>query len=260
MAPFDGGLATGIATITDDLVANIRRLTFSAPVTHTYHPLVYARSGYDRYVGCFGDTIKEVIMVGMNPGPFGMAQTGVPFGDVKMVKAWMGINARIGQPAKVHPKRPITGFSCTRREVSGRRLWGWAKRRYGNPDTFFKQFFVLNYCPLAFMEVSGRNRTPDKLPAVEKKRLFQICDQALRRSIEVFKPQWVVGIGGFAEKRIADALKGMNLKTGRLTHPSPANPKANQGWELLVESELAAMGIDLPDNKKKARLEGGPSS
>ncbi len=251
MASLGGGLAADIAAITDDLVASVRRLTFSAPVTHTYQPLIYARSGYDRYVTRFGDTVKAVVLVGMNPGPFGMAQTGVPFGDVEMVVGWMGINTPIAQPSGVHPKRPIYGFSCMRREVSGRRLWGWAKQRYGTPDTFFNQFFVLNYCPLVFMEASGRNRTPDKLPAVEKKRLFQICDTALRRSIVVFRPQWVVGIGGFAEKRISAALKGMPLKIGRIIHPSPANPKANQGWGPHIESELAAMGIDLPDEKDK---------
>ena len=249
MAQSDRGPAARIAAITDDLVANVRRLTFSAPVTHTYHPLVYARRGYDRYVARYGDTVKAVILVGMNPGPFGMAQTGVPFGDVEMVNGWMGIGARIAQPSDVHPKRPISGFSCTRREVSGQRMWGWAKRRYGAPENFFKQFFVLNYCPLVFMEASGRNRTPDKLQAIEKKRLFNICDTALQRSIDVFKPEWVIGIGGFAEKRIEDALKGRRLKTGRLTHPSPANPRANQGWALHVESELAAMGIGLPDEK-----------
>lgn len=251
MALFNGGVAACIAAITDDLVASIRRLTFSAPVTHTYHPLLYARSGYDRYVACYGDTVKPVVLVGMNPGPFGMAQTGVPFGDVEMVDGWMGINTRIAQPSEVHPKRPISGFSCTRSEVSGRRLWSWAKYRYGTPDAFFKQFFVLNYCPVVFMEASGRNRTPDKLPAVEKKRLFQICDVALQRSVDVFKPRWVVGIGGFAEKRINEALNGTHLKTGRITHPSPANPKANQGWVVRVESELSAMEIGLPDEKEK---------
>ncbi|MBC2765201.1 MAG: single-stranded DNA-binding protein, partial [Desulfosarcina sp.] len=228
MALSGGGRVAGIAAVTDNLVARTRRMTFSAPVTHTYNPLVYARSGYDRYVARFGGTAKQVILVGMNPGPFGMAQTGVPFGDVEMVKGWMGITAAVAQPASPHPKRPISGFSCTRGEVSGRRLWGWAKQRYGNPGAFFKQFFVLNYCPMVFMEASGRNRTPDKLPAVEKKRLFQICDQALRKSIEILKPQWVVGIGGFAEKRAQDALNGMGMKIGRITHPSPANPKANR--------------------------------
>ena len=249
MSCSDNGLTAAIAAVTDDLVTRLRSLTFSAPVTHTYNPLVYARSGYDRYVTRFGGTTRQVVFVGMNPGPFGMAQTGVPFGDVEMVKGWMGIDAAVAQPADSHPKRPVSGFACTRGEVSGRRLWGWAKQRYGNPDAFFKQFFVLNYCPLVFMEESGRNRTPDKLPTVEKKRLFRICDQAFRKSIDIFQPQWVVGIGGFAEKRAQDALNDMGLNIGRITHPSPANPKANRGWAPLVESELAAMGIDLPDEK-----------
>ncbi len=243
----DSHLTAAMAAVTDDLVARLRPLTFAAPVTHTYNPLIYARNGYDRYVARFGGTTKQVVLVGMNPGPFGMAQSGVPFGDVEMVKGWMGIEADVAQPAAAHPKRPISGFACTRGEVSGRRLWGWAQRRYGTPGAFFRQFFVLNYCPLVFMEASGRNRTPDKLPAVEKKRLFRICNQALRESVQILQPQWVVGIGKFAENRAQDALTGMALNIGRITHPSPANPKANRGWALLMESELAAKGINLPD-------------
>lgn len=238
-------LAARVAEVTDRLVKRLRPLKFHAPVTHTYNPLIYARSGYDRYVARFGSATKPVVLVGMNPGPFGMAQTGVPFGDVQMVKTWMGICEAVGEPIAPHPKRPVTGFACTRGEVSGRRLWGWARQRYEQPETFFKQFMVLNYCPLVFMEAGGRNRTPDRLPAIERKSLFQICDQALRQSIEIYKPQWVVGIGGFAERRIQQALNGMELKLGRITHPSPANPRANRGWVPLVESELAAMGIDL---------------
>lgn len=251
MARSDHGLVDGIRAVTDDLVDHIRQLAFAAPVTHTYNPLIYARSGYDRYIACYGDTVKPVVLLGMNPGPFGMAQTGVPFGDVEMVTGWMGISARVTPPAAPHPKRPISGFSCTRREVSGSRLWAWAKQRYGTPAAFFKQFLVLNYCPLVFMEARGRNRTPDKLPAVEKKRLFQVCDRALVKSIALLKPQWVVGIGGFAEKRIQVALNGMDLKFGRITHPSPANPRANRGWVPRIESELAAMGIDLPAYEQK---------
>lgn len=251
MVRSDNVLVDGLRAVTDGLVARLNPLTFSAPVAHTYNPLIYARNGYDRYVSCFGNTVKPVVLVGMNPGPYGMAQTGVPFGDVEMVKGWMGISAHVGMPKAPHPKRPIHGFSCTRREVSGSRLWGWAKQRYETPATFFEQFFVLNYCPLVFMEASGRNRTPDKLPAAEKNGLFRICDQALASSVDLLHPRWVVGIGGFVEKRIQVALKDKNLKTGRITHPSPANPKANRGWVPLVESEFAAMGIDLPGTKEK---------
>ena len=240
-----GGAEKNIASITDDLIARLGPLTFADPVTHIYNPLVYARDGYDQYVTRFGNVPKAVIWVGMNPGPFGMVQTGIPFGDAEMVKHWMGIEARVSPPANNHPKRPVSGFSCPRQEVSGRRLWGWAKAHYGTPEAFFKHFFVINYCPLAFMEAGGRNRTPDKLPATEKKHLFQICDLALRQTIAVYRPRWVLGIGGFAETRAREALSGLNLRIGRITHPSPANPKANRGWGQLVESELTAMGIAL---------------
>ena len=245
-------LTSGIAAVTDKLVALLDRLTFRAPVTHVYNPLIYARKAYDQYVMRFGTETKRVILVGMNPGPFGMAQTGVPFGDVEMVKDWMGIRASVNQPLVMNPKRPIDGFACRRREVSGSRLWGWAKQRYGTATSFFRQFFVLNYCPLVFMEASGRNRTPDKLPAVEKKQLFSVCDQALRQSVRLLQPRCVVGIGGFAEKRCQYSLSDLGVAVGRITHPSPANPRANRGWGTLVDSELASMGIGLPDGGQQA--------
>lgn len=238
-------LPAAMSTITDNLVADLASMTFTTPVTHTYNPLVYARRGFDAYLQRFGRTSKSVVFLGMNPGPFGMAQTGVPFGDVEMVKKWMGISADVSQPTRPHPKRPVDGFDCKKREVSGRRLWGLAKHRFGRPEAFFERFLVLNYCPLAFMEATGRNRTPDRLPAGKKQQLFAVCDRALRQSVALYRPRWVVGIGRFAEQRARSALVGMTPIIGRISHPSPANPKANRGWEVLVESELEVMGIKL---------------
>jgi single-strand selective monofunctional uracil DNA glycosylase len=239
-------LVLRMMSITDELVTQLSKITFSAPVTHVYNPLVYARKGYDTYIHRFGQSLKPVIFVGMNPGPFGMVQTGVPFGDVRMVTTWMGIQTSVFQPDPPHPKRPVMGFSCKRKEVSGSRLWGWTKERFGKPESFFGRFLVLNYCPLAFMEESGRNRTPDRLPLDERKHLFEICDQTLAQTIETYHPRWVVGIGGFAEKRIRAALKGKKIVVGKITHPSPANPLANRGWAPRIESELAALGIEIP--------------
>jgi single-strand selective monofunctional uracil DNA glycosylase len=218
-------------------------------VTHVYNPLIYARSGYDRYIAQFGDTPKHAILIGMNPGPYGMAQTGVPFGDVSMVTDWMGITAPVSSPAEAHPHRPVHGFGCARGEVSGRRLWGWAKQRFGDAGRFFRTFLVLNYCPLVFMEASGRNRTPDKLPAAERQPLFKLCDRALRRAITRYQPEWVIGIGAFAERRARKALADAAVQIGKITHPSPANPRANRGWAPLVEAELRALGIVLPPGR-----------
>ena len=184
-------------------------------------------------------------MVGMNPGPWGMVQTGVPFGEVSMVRDWLDISAGVEKPGIEHPKRPIDGFDCARSEVSGRRLWGWARDRFESPQVFFERFFVWNYCPLAFLEESGRNRTPDKLPAGERGPLFEVCDRALMRLVDFMAPDQVLGIGKFSQLR-AGALLEDRFKVGGILHPSPANPAANRGWARQVEKQLRELGIELP--------------
>ncbi|HEY0840236.1 MAG TPA: uracil-DNA glycosylase family protein [Vulgatibacter sp.] len=232
--------------IFDELVAALRPLRFGPPVTHVYNPLEYAREPFDRYLERYGSGPREIVLLGMNPGPFGMAQTGVPFGEVAMVRGWLEIDGAIGRPAVENPKRPIRGFDCHRSEVSGSRVWGWARDTYGTPERFFRRFFVYNYCPLVFMEESGRNVTPDKLPAVERAPLFEACDAALRRVVTEMKPRFLVGIGGFAEGRAREALQGFPVEVGRILHPSPANPRANRGWALAVKEDMKSMGISLP--------------
>lgn len=233
------------APTADGLVADLRELRFGSPVALVYNPLVYARRPYDLYWESYGHPPKEVLLLGMNPGPFGMAQTGVPFGEVTAVRQWLGIEAPVGRPEREHPARPVEGFACGRSEVSGRRLWGWARGRFGAPEAFFRRFFVANYCPLLFLEEGGRNRTPDKLPAAEAGPLYAACDHALRAAVDYLRPRLVVGVGKFAEDRARAALAQTGVAVGRITHPSPANPAANRGWAEIVERELGALGVRL---------------
>ena len=235
----------GLKTVIDDLIAELAPLQFSPPVTHVYNPLQYARKAYDQYLKRYARPSVNVVLLGMNPGPWGMAQTGIPFGEVTIVKNWLKINAPIGAPVEKHPKKPVLGFGCTRSEVSGKRLWGWAKNSFVSPQEFFSRFFVANYCPLLFLESNGRNRTPDNLKVSEKKPLFSACDRALRRTIEWLDPRYVVGVGNFAANRAEKALIGLDVAIGKITHPSPANPKANQGWQSLIINELASLGIQI---------------
>jgi single-strand selective monofunctional uracil DNA glycosylase len=218
-------------------------LRFAAPVTHVYNPLDYAWAPHEAYLRRFGGGSKDVVFLGMNPGPFGMAQTGVPFGEVASVRGFLGLEAPVGVPREVHPRRPVEGFACGRSEVSGRRLWGAVAAAFGTPEAFFGAHMVLNYCPLAFMEASGRNRTPDQLPASERAPLFEACDLHLRAAVAALSPRWVVGVGHFAEGRARAALAGLPVQLGRISHPSPASPAANRGWEALVTTELAALGL-----------------
>ena len=236
--------AVELVKISRRLSRAVDKLEFSPPVTHVYNPLSYARAPHEAYLERFGGRTGRSVMLGMNPGPWGMAQTGVPFGEVALVRDWLGIEGKVRKPKHEHEKRPVLGFACERSEVSGSRLWGWARERYGKPEAFFAKFFVINYCPLSFMEESGRNFIPEKLPAEEREPLFEACDDALRKMIDVLEPDMLIGIGTFAEKRARKVL-GDAVPIGSILHPSPASPKANRGWVPLAEAELEALGVEL---------------
>lgn len=222
-------MADALVEIAKQLAEAVAPLHFSAPVAYVYHPLDYAWTGHQAYLQRFGGGRKRVLFLGMNPGPWGMAQTGVPFGEVHHVRDWMGLQAAIGTPRREHPKRPVQGLNCTRSEVSGRRLWGLFAERFETPARFFREHLVVNYCPLLFLAESGRNITPDKLPAEEAAPLLEACNAHLRRVVAASRPDWLIGVGAFAEARLRDVVPD-HPQVLRILHPSPASPAANRDW------------------------------
>ncbi len=232
-----------LLNIADELTKSLKELHFSEPVSHVYNPLAYAREAYQTYVTRFAAKSPRMLLLGMNPGPFGMAQTGIPFGDMPSVRDWIGIQAKVDKPAHEHPKRPVQGFNTPRREVSGQRLWGWAAARFGTPERFFEHFFVYNYCPLAFMDEGGRNVTPDKLPASEREPLLRLCDAALLEVAKYFPLTRAIGVGRFAEQRAKIALGSLSVPVSSIPHPSPASPQANRGWAEAVDKALMEQGV-----------------
>ncbi len=245
-----GASTSHVVAATDRLCSRLERFRPGSPVTHVYNPLLYAREPWSLYCRRFGVGTKEVLFVGMNPGPFGMAQTGVPFGEIRAVRDWMGIEGRVDKPRREHPKRPVVGFACRRSEVSGARLWGWARERFGSAEEFFGRFFVYNYCPLAFMDEKGANVTPDKLGRPVRELLTRECDLALREVVRALQPRWVIGVGAYAEDRAREALTAVaaegrragaaTLCFGRIPHPSPANPASSKDWPGQVDRALCA--------------------
>jgi len=236
-----------------ELSRSLAKLEFPAPVAHVYDPHQYAWAPYEAYVTRYGGSSKRVVLLGMNPGPFGMMQTGVPFGEVAAVRDWMDLRAPVVRPARQHPQRPIEGFDCPRSEVSGRRLWGWAALRFGPAAAFFSDWFVLNYCPLVFLETSGRNFTPDKLPAAQRRTVSQACDRHLAAALTALQPEWAIGVGAFAERCLRGVLESdgvdsafaRGVKVAQILHPSPASPAANRGWSDAVDRTFAQLGVPL---------------
>lgn len=227
------------------LCTAVNKLSFEAPVTHVYNPLKYAWQAHEAYLNMVSDRGTNVVFLGMNPGPWGMAQTGVPFGEIAAARDWMGINVPVKKPKNEHPKRIVEGFDCPKSEVSGRRLWGLFQERFGKPDKFFANHFVLNYCPLVFMEESARNRTPDKLPADEREPLDKACDKHLVAVLNILQPKHAVGVGAYAEKCLKRVLgeSKCDAALSRILHPSPASPAANKDWAGKATAQLTEAGI-----------------
>ncbi|XP_027857794.1 single-strand selective monofunctional uracil DNA glycosylase [Xiphophorus couchianus] len=244
--PADGTPSSRFLQAEQELNALLRGLTFGEPVRYIYNPLEYAWDTHRCYVEKYCQPGKTVLFLGMNPGPFGMAQTGVPFGEVKSVVDWLKISGEVGRPAEEHPKRRILGLGCTQSEVSGARFWGFFRKLCGEPEQFFRHCFVHNLCPLIFMSASGKNLTPPELPAAEREKLLSLCDAALCKVVEALDVSMVIGVGKVAEQRARRALSSsgvVNVRVEGVMHPSPRNPLANKGWEEVAKAKLADLGV-----------------
>ncbi|KAM8867358.1 single-strand selective monofunctional uracil DNA glycosylase-like [Synchiropus picturatus] len=223
----------------------LRQLKFSDPVQYIYSPLEYAWDTHRCFVEKYCRGGQSVLFLGMNPGPFGMAQTGVPFGEVKSVVDWLQVTGEVSRPAVEHPKRRITGLACTQSEVSGARFWGFFRKLCGEPELFFRHCFVHNLCPLIFMSASGKNLTPPELPAGEREKLLGLCDAALCQAVQALGVSMVIGVGRVAEQRARRALSaaGVDVRVEGVMHPSPRNPLANKGWEAVARAKLTELGV-----------------
>lgn len=229
------------------LCDEVDRLGFSWPVSFTYNPLRYAWDGFAQYLK-YSEGRKRVVFLGINPGPWGMAQTGIPFGEINSVREFLGINRiTFTQPDNMQVAYPVKGLDCERSEVSGKRLWGLFRERFGTAENFFADHFVLNYCPLLFItrneRGSLRNSTPDKINPSERQKLCELCDAAFIETVEILNPQFIVGIGTFAYRRAVTSLIAKNVTVTKILHPSPANPHANNNWAGKTTAQLIASGV-----------------
>nr|XP_054510120.1 single-strand selective monofunctional uracil DNA glycosylase [Agelaius phoeniceus] len=215
------------------------------PVSVVYAPLEYAWEPHRSFVRRFLRSPKAVLFLGMNPGPFGMAQTGVPFGEAWHVREWLRVSGAVRRPPCEHPKRPVLGLRCPRAEVSGARFWGLIRSLCPDPRAFFRHCFVHNLCPLLFLAASGRNVAPPELRAAERERLLGPCGAALAAAVRALGVRLVVALGRVAELRARRALRdaGIAVPVAWIPHPSPRNPRANRGWEGEARERLRELGV-----------------
>ena len=187
--------------------ASIDVIEAKSDVAHATNPLDYAWPHHVQYLEQWGGLGAKTLLLGMNPGPWGMAQTGIPFGSTEVARTSLEIKPHeLVTPSNAHPKRPIIGLGMERQEISGQRLWGLLFEHYGSAESVFSNVFVLNHCPLLLLGETGKNLTPDNLPATIMKPILEACDNHLMEIIEILQVERIIGVGKYAEKRARLAL------------------------------------------------------
>ena len=143
--------ARRLSAACDEAIAGLEA---SGAVAHATNPLDYAWAHHEQFLDLWGGLGATTLLLGMNPGPWGMAQTGVPFGATQVARDFLRIEGRpLSTPANAHPKRPIVGMDLERQEVSGTRLWNLMEEMYGSPEATFANLFVVNHCPLLLLSL-----------------------------------------------------------------------------------------------------------
>ena len=228
----------------DDVEKFADSLVKEGSVDAVYNPLAYAWEPHRAYLELASGGGAKTLLLGMNPGPHGMGQMGIPFAATSVVRELLKItNLEVGQPRKPHPKRPISGLDWPKEEVSGTRLWSLLANEYGSAESIFKSVFLLNHCPL--MLFSGERATyitPDKITGPTTKALLERCDEHLREVVDIMQIERVIGVGRYSEKRALNALSGIDISVTTCWHPSPASPLANRNkgedWKKNVRNVL----------------------
>ncbi|MCH2646055.1 MAG: hypothetical protein MKZ53_03700 [Candidatus Thalassarchaeum sp.] len=228
----------------DDVEKFADSLVKEGSVDAVYNPLAYAWEPHRAYLELASGGGAKTLLLGMNPGPHGMGQMGIPFAATSVVRELLKItNLEVGQPRKPHPKRPISGLDWPKEEVSGTRLWGLLANEYGSAESIFKSVFLLNHCPLMlFSGERATNITPDKITGPTTKALLERCDEHLREVVDIMQIERVIGVGRYSEKRALNALSGIDISVTTCWHPSPASPLANRNkgedWKKNVRNVL----------------------
>ena len=228
----------------DDVEKFADSLVKEGSVDAVYNPLAYAWEPHRAYLELASGGGAKTLLLGMNPGPHGMGQMGIPFAATSVVRELLKItNLEVGQPRKPHPKRPISGLDWPKEEVSGTRLWSLLANEYGSAESIFKSVFLLNHCPLMlFSGERATNITPDKITGPTTKALLERCDEHLREVVDIMQIERVIGVGRYSEKRALNALSGIDISVTTCWHPSPASPLANRNkgedWKKNVRNVL----------------------
>jgi len=135
-----------------------------------WNPGLYGEPWHSRFRRCYPPAARPLVLFGLNPGPYGMAQTGIPFTDIRrLVSALPALVAELrnaGKRLEVPGLAPVSlpPYLSRTFEASSVRVYRFLERSWGDAERGWREVVAANPCPLLFIDTeTGKNRTPADL-------------------------------------------------------------------------------------------------
>lgn len=231
------------------------------------NPGSYGERWHARFRRTYPLRRNPLLFCGLNPGPYGMAQTGVPFTDLKRLRAELprlATELEATGSALVPPglaPAPLRPFLTRTFESSSVRVYRFLALVRETAEAALRDVVFVNPCPLLFVERrSGENRTPADLPRELRRaagtaragleraaRLMAAFDAArlevVTRAVERLEPRGAVLLGRDVAAVIGDSLRARlgARAVVEWEHPARAVPDR---WARGLASELRRRGLD----------------
>jgi single-strand selective monofunctional uracil DNA glycosylase len=230
------------------------------------NPGRYGERWHARFRRAYPMSPRPLLVFGLNPGPYGMAQTGVPFTDLKRLESalpglWKDLVAS-GEPVtRPGLAPPSLARHLTRTfESSSVRVYRFLERAYGRPELALREVVFVNPCPLLFIDPeTGANRTPADLPrALRARKAAELVHafEELRRAtvleaVAELEPRGAILLGRDVAAAVGEALRAAlgARSVVEWEHPARAVPET---WSRGLADELRKRGLLRPLAKSRS--------
>ena len=179
-----------------------------------------------------------IVAFGLNPGKYGMAQTGIPFTDVTRA-------ARVGiaiEPPGLAPASLRPFLKSYRVERSSASVYGLLDEAWGSPREGWRALWAVAPCGLLFLEKDGENVTPADARLARRDDVRELRLRVIRESIAAAKPRGVLLLGQDVARVAAEALAAEDVLV--VDHPVARGPgrRGPAWWAQTVTEAVRKKG------------------
>jgi len=205
-----------------------------------WNPALYALDIYQEYLTKFPPEPGAILALGLNPGPYGMAQTGIPFTDCRTASGALGMEMTIPGKAPddlISRLKKANGKWRGTYERSSLGMYRFLILAWGDIKTAYRNWFVGNPCPLLFLDPERWNVTPADPRLRRMKEVGELRQRAVIGFSEILNPRGIVCFGKDVAKAVGEvAIRQVGPdRVVFYEHPARAVPEK---WAAGLLQEL----------------------